>query len=122
MTSATMDAPEPNQPEMVTAFAALIMRGTKANASVAKQLAEVLVKGGATLDVAEQGDLEWLEQAFAAIDADPPAPLTVEEVVEGAKAEAFARLTTLAAHSASQLIPSVSDHAQINLLLDEVAA
>lgn len=55
--------------------------------------------------------------AYEAALTDPK--LTPEVIAAGAQVEREQRMTALAAHSASQLVPNAQDHYQINRLLEE---
>lgn len=121
MSAATLDAPQPEDNEQVTGMAALILRTTKANAATAQSLAKALVGGGARVNVKEQTDFTDVEQAFERVLEEKIQPLNPTQIAHDAHLERIARLKAAAAHSASQLVPSPSDHAQMNRMLDEMA-
>ena len=74
-------------------------------------------EGSEEYDPTEEFEQIWRDAYMAALTEDEP--LTEEGIAASAQVEREIRITALAAHSASQLVPNTQDHYWINRLLDE---
>lgn len=74
-------------------------------------------EGSEEYDPTEEFEQIWRDAYMAALTEDEP--LTEEGIAASAQVEREIRITALAKHSASQLVPNVQDHYQINRLLNE---